>query len=317
MSPAPCKTAPRVAHATAQRVGRAGVASLMWTAVRRMSRWGLLPALCLSLIACRSVSTVEPLRIMTFNVRVPVAADGPDRWEHRRELAVRVVAQARPDVMGTQELTSAQAADLLAGLSGYAWFGRGRQGGAGGQGEEHMGVFYRREALRLLDSGDFWLSDTPEQPGSISWGHLFPRLVTWGWFERVSDGRRFHLFNTHLPYRDEDAQARLRGARLILERLSGLPEDAPVVLVGDFNDVPGSAAWQALAGALEDTWAVAPLRQGPEASFHGFTGAGTRRIDGVLQRGFRVRSARMIDAHEDGRYPSDHFPVQVELEPLR
>ena len=105
-----------------------------------------------------------------------------------------------------------------------------------------MGVFYRRDALRLVESGNFWLSDTPDLPGSTSWGNLYPRMVTWGLFERRADGRRFYLLNTHLPYRQQDGPARVQSAELILKRLAQLPADTPVILVGDFNDQPGSLA---------------------------------------------------------------------------
>ena len=87
----------------------------------------------------------------------------------------------------------------------------GRRGG--GADDEHMGVLYRTDALRLVESGDFWLSDTPDVVGSITWGNLYPRMVTWGLFESRDDGRRFYLFNTHFPYRDEDDAARTRCAQ--------------------------------------------------------------------------------------------------------
>src|SRR5690606_36277325 len=103
----------------------------------------------------------------------------------------------------------------------------------------HMGIFYRRDTLRLLQSGDFWLSDTPAQPGSRSWGNLYPRLVSWGLFERIEDGRRFYLFNTHLPYRNEDGPVWLRAAELLLSRLAALPAVVPVVVTGDFNEAAG------------------------------------------------------------------------------
>ena len=110
-----------------------------------------------------------------------------------------------------------------------------------------MGVFYRKDRLRVVETGDFWLSDTPEVPGSISWGNLYPRMVTWALFEPSSDQRRFYLFNTHLPYRDEDDAARERGARLIASRLALLPADIPVIVTGDFNTPPDSRTHAVLA----------------------------------------------------------------------
>lgn len=273
--------------------------------------------LALLLAACATpapmpASPPSTLRVMSFNVRLPLDSDGVNRWQARRELAADLVARAAPDVIGTQELHKAQGDWLAARLPQYAWFGRDRRGG---HGDEHMGVFYRTDRLRVLDSGDFWLSDTPGVPGSISWGHPFPRMATWALFERIADGRRFYLFNTHLPYRDEDDAARERGARLLAGRIAALPADVPVVVTGDFNATPEGTVHAALAERLEDARTAAATRIGPDATFHAFSGKADRRIDWILVRGFDVLETRTIDAceGEDGRCPSDHFPVLAYL----
>jgi endonuclease/exonuclease/phosphatase family metal-dependent hydrolase len=266
------------------------------------------------LSACASAppaTTDTPaLRVMSFNVRLPVESDGPNRWEARRALATKMIRDADPDVIGTQELHKPQGDYLVSQLPDYAWFGTSRRGN---DSDEHMGVFYRRDRLRVLESGDFWLSDTPEVPGSISWGHPLPRMVTWALFQRIADGRRFYLFNTHLPYREEDEDARTRGARLLISRIAALPSDVPVVVTGDFNAPPGSPTHAAATSTLHDAWTVAARRSGPEGTFHGFTGQPDQRIDWVLVRGFGVLSATTLDINEAGRYPSDHFPLLVEL----
>jgi len=253
----------------------------------------------------------QSLRVMTFNVRLPVDSDGANRWEARRALMVKVVARENPDLIGTQELYQHQGDDLVARLPQYAWFGQGRRGG---NGDEHMGVFYRKDRLRVLASGDFWLSDTPEAVGSISWGNLYPRMVTWARFQRIADGASFVFYNTHLPYREEDEPARTRGATLILERLRQLPADEPVILAGDFNTVPGSPTHTLLTTALTDAWPTAPRRHGPPATFHNFTGKADLRIDWILFRGLQAKSARTVTIHHRDRYPSDHFPVVVDFE---
>ena len=300
------------------RPARASVARRPCAQPRRGARRGLLalvlPVVLVLLAACASTPPAgapAPLRVMSFNVRLPADADGAHRWDVRRGLVARMLGDAAPDVIGTQELFKAQGDYLQAQLPQYAWRGRGREANGGG---EHMGVFFRTDTLRVLASGDFWLSDTPDAPGSISWGNLYPRMATWARFERVADGRRFTVFNTHLPYRAEDADARLRGARLLRARIAALPRGEPVVVTGDFNDIPGSAVHAVLlAAGLGDAFRIADSRSGPEGTFHAFTGRPDRRIDWILVRGFDVRGVRTIDASEDGRYPSDHFPVVADL----
>ena len=274
----------------------------------------VLTLLLVLLSACVSApptTTAAPtLRVMSFNVRLPVESDGPNRWEARRALATKLIRDADPDVIGTQELHKPQGDYLISQLPDYAWFGISRRGD---DSDEHMGVFYRRDRLRVLESGNFWLSDTPDVPGSISWGHPLPRMVTWALFQRIADGRRFYLFNTHLPYREEDEDARTRGTRLLMSRIAALPSEVPVVVTGDFNTTPGSPAHAAATTALQDAWTSAARRSGPEGTFHGFTGQPEQRIDWVLVRGFEVRSASTLDGNEAGRFPSDHFPLLVEL----
>jgi endonuclease/exonuclease/phosphatase family metal-dependent hydrolase len=256
-----------------------------------------------------SAADAQTLRVMSFNIRLPAESDGPDRWELRREQVVRMLREQDADIIGTQELFAEQGDYLAAQMPEYAWFGRGRESNGGG---EHMGVFYRRDRLRAIESGDFWLSDTPEVPGSITWGHPHPRMVTWALFETLADGRKFYLFNTHLPYRGEDEDARLRGAQAIVQRLRALPDDVPVVLTGDFNTMPDSGTYAEFKGLLQDAW-VAAAQRGPESTFHGFTGRPQKRIDWILVRGLRTDRMRTVDRQENGRYPSDHFPLMVEL----
>ncbi|MGH8126257.1 MAG: endonuclease/exonuclease/phosphatase family protein, partial [Rhodanobacteraceae bacterium] len=227
----------------------------------------------------------DTLRVMTFNVRYPAPNDGPERWELRRDLFVATIRRQHPDVFGTQELYKEQGDYVVAKLPGYKWFGMGRRGG---DGDEHMGVFYRTDELRVLKSGNFWLSDTPAVPGSDTWGTPLPRMVTWARFQRKSDGRTFILFDTHLPYREQDNVARERGAALILKRIAKLPADEPFVLIGDFNTTPDSKVHAMLTRHLHDAWLVAPHRSGPDKTFHNFTGKPTERIDWILVRGFRV-----------------------------
>jgi endonuclease/exonuclease/phosphatase family metal-dependent hydrolase len=253
----------------------------------------------------------RPLRVMTFNVRVPVDT-GANAWANRRELMVRVIEEQHPDVLGTQELTEEQGEYLAAHLPGYAWFGQGREGGTKG---EHMGVFYRTDRLEVLDSGDFWLSDTPEVPGSRTWGQPYPRMATWARFRRRADGGTFYYFNTHFPYRPEDVRPRMLSAKEILQRIGKLPSDARVVLTGDFNCGPDTPVHARLTGTLHDAWMTAATRSGPEKTFHNFTGNPDQRIDWILSRGFKATDVRTVTTHEGARYPSDHFPVVAELVP--
>jgi endonuclease/exonuclease/phosphatase family metal-dependent hydrolase len=274
----------------------------------------LLPAcLVLACASCADVGatrTARPLRVMTFNVRVPVEADGINVWAHRRALAAQVIRDADADIVGTQELVRRQGDDLVAALPHTAWFGRGRHGD---DSDEHMGLLYRTDRLRVLETGDFWLSDTPDTPGSITWGNLYARMVTWARFQRIADGATVTVFNTHFPYRDEDASARLRSAQLILSRLRAVPAGEPVILTGDFNTTPDTDVYRLLTSWLTDARVAAPAVAGPDQTFHDFTGHADQRIDWILARGLQPLSLTTVTLHDGAIYPSDHFPVVAEF----
>jgi endonuclease/exonuclease/phosphatase family metal-dependent hydrolase len=266
----------------------------------------------LALAALAAVFAAD-LRVMSFNVRYPNPGDGADRWEARRDLLVATIRDARPDLIGTQELFKEQGDYIVEKLPEYAWFGRSRRGNSE---NEHMGVFYRKETVQLLDSGDFWLSETPDTPASMSWGVTLPRMVTWGMFEHAAAKRRLYFLNTHFAHRREDEDARTRSARVIVERIGKLRGDLPLVLAGDYTAALDSEAYRALAAILKDARAGLRDPAGDIGTFHGFRGQpGAARIDWILYRGdLRPSRFETITSNAGGRYPSDHFPLVAEFE---
>lgn len=257
--------------------------------------------------------SAETLRVMTFNVRYPAKSDGVNVWENRRDLLVDTIREKDPDFFGTQELFYEQGQYIVEKLPQYVWFGVSRRGN---RTDEHMGVFYKRDRLKPIETGDFWLSETPDVPGSMSWNVSLPRMVTWGLFEIQGSGRRFYHFNTHFPHRKEDEAARHHCARLIAARLEKLPQDVPLILTGDFNAPAGGEVYQVFAATLEDAWAKAAERTGPECTLSGFTGRTTGpRIDWILYRGgWKALAAETVTKNDHGRYPSDHYPVLALLQ---
>ncbi|WP_315388699.1 endonuclease/exonuclease/phosphatase family protein [uncultured Stenotrophomonas sp.] len=277
----------------------------------RFRRPALLALIALALpLGSALARSPEPLRVMSFNVRTPVDTEPNKRWEDRRDAMVALLKEQHPVVFGTQELKTNQAEFLVQHLPGYRWFGEPR---GPGDNEEHMGVFYDSAALKVVESGNFWLSDTPEVAGSITWGNLMPRMVTWALFQRQADGKQFYLYNTHLPYRDEDEPRRVLGAKLITERLAKLPKDIPIVVTGDFNSEPTSPTYADFTRTLGDARKLAEKVDGPRLTFQNFSNTPTSEIDWILVRGFGVKHFSTLDQTFDGVVPSDHYPVMAEL----
>jgi endonuclease/exonuclease/phosphatase family metal-dependent hydrolase len=265
----------------------------------------------IALLAAAVAADAQTLKVMSYNVRYPSPDDGPNLWEKRRDLFIESIRMHDPDLIGTQELFKLQGDYMVEKLPAYAWFGTSRRGN---DQDEHMGIFYKKDRFRLIEQGQFWLSDSPETPGSQSWNMSLPRMVTWGLFER--DGKRFYLWNTHFAHRREDEEARLKSARLIVERLAKVDRSIPLIFTGDFNAPAGGPVHEVmLAGGLKDSRTLAASPRGPEGTAHGFSGkAGNRRIDWILvSPGVTVKSNETITFARDGLFPSDHFPVIAEI----
>ena len=243
---------------------------------------------------------VASLRIMTFNLRRDVEADGPQRWGARRGLVADVVRAHAPDLVGTQEGLPHQLVDLDARLAGYARIGRGRDHA---NEDEAVAIYYATDRLLVLESGTFWLSDTPEVAASATWGNRHPRIVTWARFRDARTGRELRVANMHLDHESEEA--RRRAARLVAERLPG------AILMGDLNAAPGETTHTILLQAGWDDGGA------HEPTFHGFTGEARVRLDHLLVPKSTHRIVRMhvVRHARDGVHASDHHPVLAEIEP--
>lgn len=258
-----------------------------------------------------------PLRVMTFNVRYGNARDGDDAWPHRRALVLRVVEEHDPAVLGVQEALRFQLDEIRSAMDEPGEVGVGRDDGK--EAGEYSAILYDRGRLALLDHGTFWLSDTPTVPGSMTWGNRFPRLVTWAQFRDSASGVTFYALNTHWDH--ESQNARERSARQIVDWIADHAAGQPLLLMGDFNAGEDNPAFTALLGSadrgvrLRDTFRAVHPHADTVGTFHGFIGDRTRaRIDAVLASPeWDVLDAEIVVTNDDGRYPSDHFPVTATL----
>ena len=277
-----------------------------------------LALLALALLAAplQAAPTCPPeTRVMTYNIRLDTPADGPNRWELRRDLLVAQVHLLRPDVVGFQEVVPGQLADLAAALPGYARIGSGRDGD--GTAGEASPLFVARAAFVVRSSGQFWLSPTPEKT-SRGWDAAFPRIVTFAHLRRRSDGARVLALNTHWDH--IGAQARLESARQIARWIAANRQRGEaLVVLGDFNAALAEPSLQTLLteGGLTDARAAAgPHAQGSSITFNAFQAVPAKGtlIDHVLTGpDVTVRRWHALAEHFDGRVASDHFPVIADL----
>ncbi|MBN2309792.1 MAG: endonuclease/exonuclease/phosphatase family protein [Candidatus Hydrogenedentes bacterium] len=263
-------------------------------------------------VALTAAAEADALHVMSFNLRYGKANDGPNAWPNRCEMLAAMLEERAPDIIGVQECLEFQAEFLDAALPEYGRFGLPRE--ADGSGES-AAIFYRKAILAPIETGNFWLSETPDVPGSTSWNSGCVRITTWARFYHYPSRRFFYLFNTHFDH--ASAEARAESARLLLSRIAAVPAELPVIVTGDFNDFGGnSEPWQVLTdGGLADAWLAAPERLGPVQTWHAFKPIdpeSEKRIDWVLSRGgVTPEYCETVVYERDGRNPSDHHPVLV------
>lgn len=258
----------------------------------------------------------HPLRVMTFNIRNDNPRDGENVWPNRKDFVVSMIRFHTADVVGLQEALRRQIDYLAMQLPEFGWFGVGRDDGISAG--EFTAVFYKKDRLDTLRTSTFWLSETPEQPG-LGWDAACNRTVTWIRFRDRAARRHFYLFNTHFDHRGE--VARVQSAELLLNRISALPAELPVIVTGDFNARPGSEPYKILTttsgSALKDT------RDVSETDHHGPNGTSSRfdlsfiaeaPIDYIFVRAnVRVLNHGTLSDTFNGFYPSDHMPVLAEV----
>lgn len=254
-----------------------------------------------------------PLRVASFNIRFGSASDGPDRWELRADKVATTIRGLDADVVGMQEALPFQTRELLEACPRYAATGVSREDGR--TDGEASPILFDRTRFTLADAGTFWLSDTPDDPGTNTWGAACNRVCSWARLVDLATGDTFVVLNTHWDHVSQPA--REKSAALLLERAASIAGDELIVVMGDLNAAEDNPAMNALlggegSGRLADTYrTVHP--EGPAGTFTGFRtdyDGGSAKIDHVLAGpGWRVLDAGIDRRMIEGRYPSDHFPV--------
>lgn len=248
---------------------------------------------------------------MTFNIRFN-APDDSDDWQELRKVRVaNLVRFYEPDMMGIQEGLHHQVMFLDSALTKYSYVGVGRDDGK--TGGEYSALFYKPTVLEVLDSGTFWLSETPDEV-SVGWDASMERISTWAKFSIKETGEELLVFNAHLDH--VGPESRLKALILIHERaVAWNPDEVPVIIMGDLNAVPEAPSIQFLSSVMKDAKMISESKPyGPEGTFNGFDVAHPldRRIDYIfVSDEIRVHKYGVLSDTQDQRTPSDHLPVYV------
>ncbi|MGX5818591.1 endonuclease/exonuclease/phosphatase family protein [Chitinophaga lutea] len=276
-------------------------------------------ALLLCLMSIPAFSQKAPLRAMTFNIRYDTPRDSANAWPRRIEKVTSLIRFHEPQIVGLQEALHHQLEDIAKALPQYKYLGVGRDDGQ--QKGEYSAILYDASRLTLLDQHTFWLSETPEKPGSKGWDADICRIVTYARFRDNATKKEFYHFNTHFDHRGPNA--RKESARLLLSKVDAIAGKTLAVITGDFNAQPQDEPIRIITDAsnplhLQDTRALsATPPYGPTGTFNGFKAYEQvqQPIDFIFVKGpWKVLRHGVISESWKGLYASDHYPVVADLQ---
>lgn len=247
------------------------------------------------------------IKLISSNLRNSGAGDGSNSWENRRAAMSHMFNEEAADLFGVQEALADQLRDLDRACPQYARVGVGRDDGA--EDGETMAIYYLRERFELLDSGTFWLSETPDEV-SRGWDGACNRTATWVHLRDKASGKSFYYFNTHLDHLG--SVAREEGIRLLVAKIREIAgRKAAVVLGGDFNSTTESPIFKPLNRFMKSARAKARQTDN-KGTFNGFgTAPDTIVIDHLYIRGLRCSRFTTLTGNYGVPYISDHYPIEI------
>lgn len=253
-----------------------------------------------------------PITVASYNIRYDNPHDGVNAWPNRKEQVKALIQFHDFDIFGTQEAMIGQI-EGIAELQQYAWYGKGRDDGQ--HAGEHCAIFYKKDRFKLLESGDFWLSETPDKP-TIGWdSKVNKRVCTWARFKDLKAKKEFYFISVHFD--NIGAVARRESGKLMVSKIKEIAKDQPVICVGDLNSTPETEQVQNMLTILKDAREISALPPyGPVGTTNSFKfdAPMKNRIDYIfVSNQIDVLKYGALNDSYDQKYPSDHLPIVAHI----
>jgi endonuclease/exonuclease/phosphatase family metal-dependent hydrolase len=278
----------------------------------------------------QDITDDQYLKVMSFNIRCASCEDSSDinHWSKRKRLVFQLFKKYKPDIIGLQEAEIQQIRDIENEFEDYEWIGKGRDDGK--EKGEFTAVFYKRKRFDPWEYNTEWLSETPRVP-SKGWDAALNRTVTDILFNDRKSEQIFCFFNTHFDHVGETA--RVESAKFLRKKASEYSGGyAPVIITGDFNFTENSEGYKVLTSSsleldnlnpaieykslLNSEYISEQPHSGGKISFNAF-GRATDIISAIdfifVNEEVKVMSHRTITDTLEGLFPSDHYPILVEI----
>ncbi|MDR2858998.1 MAG: endonuclease/exonuclease/phosphatase family protein [Mediterranea sp.] len=257
------------------------------------------------------ITQAQVIRVASYNLRMDTPQDSLNSWSHRKESVKALIQYHDFDIIGIQEGFLHQLKGICE-LPEYAYFGAGREDGK--EAGEHAASIYKKDRLNVLNSGNYWLSETPDKPG-LGWdATCCNRICSWVKFKDKKTGKKFYVFNVHFDH--QGVIAREESGKLMIRKITEIAKDAPVICTGDFNSTPETEQIKAMSAFLLDSRQVTSTPPyGPTGTFNTrFRNPIEERIDYIfVTHHFQVTKYAVLTDNNGLYYPSDHQPVFTNL----
>jgi endonuclease/exonuclease/phosphatase family metal-dependent hydrolase len=289
------------------------------------------------------------IRVLTHNIRFATTepGEGERPWEERGPLLLNELKYNTlhdpESFICMQEVLDNQLRDIMSGLNGTSPSPYTDQGGYGQPGAgaedgwasigvgrndgksagEYSPILFRPSVWDLDSFKTVWLSEKPDEPGSIGWDAGNPRIVTVGRFTHHESRRKVVAMCTHFDNQGEVARA--ESAKLVLKLVEEETRggDVSIFLAGDLNSEPDGEAYKILNGKdgrLGDVEGQAKWKYGDRATFTGFKKESYDEKSAVLDFVFVGGGKWAVEGYsvlpnlfEDGVIFSDHRAVVADL----
>lgn len=256
--------------------------------------------------------TFAQVKVMTYNIRYDTPKDGVNQWDSRKQKVIDLLKKYDPDLLGVQEALHNQLQDIQSGLTGYEFVGAGRDDGK--QKGEYSAIFYKKDRFDVLEQNTFWLSETPDVPGSKNWDAAITRVASWAKLKDKKTGREFLFVNTHFDHIGKEARA--QSAVLLKSKVEALAGKLPAIVTGDFNCTRSETPYQTMI-SNSGLVLVDPVPANQPSTCCGFSvdQPSPRAIDYIFHTAGWTSGQYISIRDNDGTYfPSDHLPVMVTLD---
>jgi endonuclease/exonuclease/phosphatase family metal-dependent hydrolase len=243
-------------------------------------------------ISVRPAPSSQSLRVMTYNIHVGI---GMDKKLDLERIAGVINAQ-HPHLVGLQEVDRGvqrtQRIDEIAEIARMTGMNYDFAFNLRYQGGQYGVAILSRFPITSFDHRLYQNTREAERRGFIR-GEV-----------RVG-GRLVNFVTTHLDYQYEDG--RLFETQQLLAALKDVK--GPLIVVGDFNDIPSGRAYQLMRYQFDDAWTES---RNTDEGFSYPADKPSKRIDYIFLRStdrLRTKRAWIVET-----LASDHVPVVADLE---